>query len=120
MAEDRKPWKIIVPLQKSPDGATRIDKVHTTAGMLERALGIIDDQLIKISLKSKAAILDDKESRVLTGYVDALVKLSKEEREREKDDKTAETLKSMSNEELLQLAEQSLKTLSNPAADKSK
>lgn len=111
MADERKPWKVIVPLQKSGDGVVRVDRVKTTAGMLDRALGIIDDQLIKIGLKAHAAILDEKEARVLQGYVKSLVELSKEEREREKNDNTADELKKLSDAELLELAQQNLNTL---------
>lgn len=102
---DHKPRRIIVPLQKSPDGSvTRVDRVHTTAGMLERALGIIDGQLVKLGLKAHAAILDEKESRTLQGYVKSLVELSKEEREREKNDKTADELKGLSTVDMIEMA----------------
>lgn len=112
---DQKPKRIIVPLQKSGDGVVRVDRVHSVAGMLDRALGIIDEQLLKIGLKSRQMTLDEKEAKVLQGYVKSLVELSKEEREREKNDKTAEELKDLSDAELLELANQQLQTLKPPS-----
>ncbi|MEZ0209214.1 MAG: hypothetical protein ACAH17_03515 [Candidatus Paceibacterota bacterium] len=102
-----------MPLQKSADGIVRIDRVNNVAGMLDRALNIIDEQLTKIALKSRQAggLLDANETKSLHGHVKALVELSKEEREREKADKTAEQLASLSNDELLELAKAQLESV---------
>jgi hypothetical protein len=111
---EQRPRRIIVPLQKSGDGVVRVDRVNSVSGMLDRALGIIDEQLIKIGLKSRTATLDEKEARVLQGYVKSLVELSKEEREREKADKTPDELKEMSDAELLELANSKLAAIKEP------
>ncbi len=108
--EIRNPRRIIVPMQKTENGVVRVDRVSNVSGMLDRALTIIDEQLIKLALKSRAnsGILDDKETRSLHGHVKALVELSKEEREREKANKDADNLKDMSDAELLELAQEKL------------
>lgn len=107
------PRRIIVPVQKTAHGTVRIDRVNNVSTMLDRALGIIDEQLTKIGLKSRQAggLLDDKETRALHGHVKALVELSKEEREREKSNKDNEMLQAMTDEELLAHAQEKLQSL---------
>lgn len=100
--------RIIVPVQKVNGETVRVDRVTNVAGMLDRALTIIDEQLTKIALMSRqnaGGVLDDKHTRALHGHIKALVELSKEEREREKSDKSAEEFKNLSQQELLDLAQ---------------
>src|SRR4051812_35810875 len=112
MSDTRKPNRIIVPHQRSPDGTiTSIARVHTVSGILDRALGIVDEQLIKLSIKSRSATFEERDAKVLQAFVRSLVDLSKEEREREKVDKTSEDLKDLTNDELLALAEAKLATV---------
>lgn len=69
--------------------------------LLEDAKSIIGSELAQYRHKVKRGItLDLKEARAVQGYMETLVKLSKEERENSR----AEDLSSLSNEELLQLA----------------
>lgn len=111
MSEHHRPKRLVVSPQRSLDAAIVVDRVHTVDNMLNRALGIIDEQLTKLGLMSRSAIFDDKEARVLQGYVKSLVELSKEEREREKSNKDAEALQNMSDAELLELAKTKLTEL---------
>lgn len=111
MGEHHKNRRIVISPQRSLDAAVVIDRVNTVDGMLNRALGILDEQLTKLGLKSRSAMFDEKEARVLQGYVKSLVDLSKEEREREKSNKDAEGLKDMSDAELLELAQSKLSEL---------
>lgn len=80
-------------------------------GMLEQALSILQTELIRFQQKTKHLNkqLTLAEARVLTGYIKALVELSKEGRERDKQQKfddmgTAELIKhlagSLPSEEL--------------------
>ena len=108
-----KPKRLIVPLQKSSDGATvRIDRVSSISNSIDRAFGIVDEQLMKIGIKSRQAggLLQPEDVKALHGHIKALVELSKEEREREKSNKDSEELKDLSHEQLLELAQQELGT----------
>lgn len=109
--DNQKPRRLIVPLQRSPDGAVvRIDRVNNVSGMIDRALNIVDEQLTKIALKSRQAgnELDEKEIRKLETLIKSLATLSKEEREREKGGQDAEGLSDLTPEELVKLAETEL------------
>ena len=80
----------------------------STVSMLDDALGIIGQQIDMFRVKSgQNQRLDEKEARILQGYIKSLVDLSKEEREREKLD---DALKNMSDEELLELAKKQLES----------
>lgn len=104
---DDKPRRIIVPIQKSGDGAVRVDRINDVDNLLVRSLGILDEQITKLGLKSRSSIFTEKEARVLQGYVKSLVELSKEEREREK---AAEKngLEGLSWEELVKLGQEQI------------
>lgn len=73
-----------------PKPAVQIDRSNVLVmapvdGMLESALSILNAELIRFQAKSREGKrLDLSEARVLTGYIKALVELSKESREREK------------------------------------
>jgi hypothetical protein len=107
------PRRNILPIMKVPNGSVvNVDRVSNISNSLDRAFGIVDEQLMKIALKSRQAggVLDDKETKALHGHIKALVELSKEEREREKSNKDAAGLESMTNAELLELAKAQLQT----------
>ncbi len=110
MAGNYEPKRRIAPMQQTTGGIVKIDRVHSVTGMLDRALNIIDEQLTKISLKSRAAgpTLEEKDAKILQGYVRSLVELSKEEREREKSNKEIEGLENLTTEELLELGKETL------------
>jgi hypothetical protein len=107
-----KPRRLIVPLQKSSDGATvRVDRVSSISNSIDRAFGIVDEQLMKIGIKSRTSgMLDEKDVKALHGHIKALVELSKEERERDKSNKDPEDLKDLTHEQLLELAATELGT----------
>lgn len=74
--------------------------------LMNDALSIISSELYKYRLKtSKDIPLDLKEARAIQGYMETLVKLSKENREQAR----ADDLANLSDEELAQLAAQVLK-----------
>lgn len=106
------PPRRLIPQKQTADLVSKVDRVSAVSGMLDRALGIIDEQLIKLGAKSRSngGMLDEKETRALHGHIKALVDLSKEEREREKSDKTPEDLQNLTDEQLLELANKKLVT----------
>jgi hypothetical protein len=74
--------------------------------LLHDAKCIIASELNKYKRKTQRdTMLDLKEARVVQGYLDALTKLQREEREQSR----SEDLSSLSDDELLQLASQALK-----------
>lgn len=75
--------------------------------MLDHSLSIMNEQIDRLRIKSRNFALDEKETRVLLGYVRGLVEISKEEREREKTDKA--TFANMSTDQLLLEAEKHFK-----------
>lgn len=76
--------------------------------MLDEALIIINEQLERFRLKSAYHQLDEKETRMLLGYVKGLVDISKEERERDKADPDNKELQNLSTEELVARAQAQL------------
>jgi ABC-type phosphate transport system auxiliary subunit len=83
--------------------------ISSGSKMLEDALSIIDQQIERMRIKSGSVQLDEKEARVLMGYVKSLVEISREEREREKTDKIVKEVESLSTKELLERAAKELK-----------
>ncbi len=74
-------------------------------GLLGNALRLIELQLVAFAHKvDKGQSLNSDEARILQGYIRSLVELSKESREREKND--TEDLSKMTDEQLLALVEQ--------------
>lgn len=103
---DEKPRKrIILPSDKRG----QIDPptiVPTLESLLSDALSIIGGELAQYRSKSKRGVtLDLKEARAVQGYMEALIKLSREDRERAR----SEDLTNLSDEELRQLATEVLK-----------
>lgn len=95
------PKRIVVPAIKVVDASSKVPSVNR---MLDNSLSIIEEQVDRLRIKSRAQSLDEKEARVLLGYVKGLVEISKEEREREKADKGAAALADLSVDELLERA----------------
>jgi len=77
---------------------------------MQDAVGILAAQIEILRLKSMTQ-LGDKDVKALLQYINGLTSLSREEREREKASDLADRLDNMSNEELLQYAEQQLKAV---------
>jgi hypothetical protein len=108
------PKRLIIRDPRSKNAAGIVARVSDVSSMLNGALKTLAEQLDKLALKSRAATFDEKEARVLQGYIKSLVELSKEDREREKADTLGE-LANMSNEELLELAKSKLIQAKNSA-----
>jgi formate dehydrogenase maturation protein FdhE len=90
--------------------------IPSVAGMLSDALSIMSQQIDRLKVKSghQQQALDERESRILQGYVKSLIDIAKEDREREKTDKSIKALENMSTEELLEMAKSEL---SSPKKD---
>jgi hypothetical protein len=61
-----------------------VSRVTNTSSMLDGALKVLAEQLDHLAVKSRFNNFDEKEAKILQGYIRSLVELSKEEREREK------------------------------------
>lgn len=97
--------KIILPERKRGE-ISEVNVVPTLESLMSDGLAIIGSELAAYRAKSKRGVmLDLKEARVIQAYMDAVVKLSKEDRERAR----AEDLANLSDEELKQLASEVLK-----------
>ena len=95
---NRPPKRTIVRPQLNRDDVTVLPSL---SALLDDAKSIIGAELAQYRHKVKRGVtLDLKEARAVQGYMETLVKLSKEERENTR----SEDLSSLSNEELLQLA----------------
>ena len=93
--------RIIVPTPETHE--VSVELVNETQRLLDDAKHIIGAELARYRSKtSKGVSLDLKEARVVQGYLDALTKLQREEREQSR----AEDFSNMSNEDLLALAEE--------------
>lgn len=84
----------------------RRDKAVTT--IMDDAVGILGDQIERYRLKSKASTFGEKDVKALRQLISALVELSREEREREKADDLNKVLAGMSDEQLLEYAQNAL------------
>jgi hypothetical protein len=97
--DDQFKRRIIPP--KSKIEASNIVLMPNVQSLLSDALMVIQTEVARFSGKARKGIsLDLREARVLQGYIKALVELSKEAREREKNTDLSE----MTPEELLELA----------------
>ena len=82
--------------------------MSNTDNMLEEALSILDADLNKIKVLSKAeSTLDRAEATKLTDYIKVLIAVQKEDREQRR----ADNLKVKSDTEIEELAQQALKYL---------
>lgn len=88
-------------VSKRPKVDSNVVVVPTVEKLLENGLCVIGNELAKYASKTgKGISLDLKEARVVQAYMDALCKLSREDRERRR----SEDLSELSSEELVQLA----------------
>jgi hypothetical protein len=93
--------RIIVPKAKVEQ--SNIVLMPNVQSLLSDALMVIQTEVARFSGKARKGVsLDLREARVLQGYIKALVELSKEAREREKNS----DLGDLSPEELLALAQE--------------
>lgn len=117
MPEDKKPTeptrerrrkKVSLPPKKfNQTDLDSVTVVPTLDQLLNDALSIIGSQLTGFRTKTARGVtLDPKEARIVTNYLDALTRASKESREQAR----AEDLKDLTDEELVQLAAQLAKT----------
>lgn len=98
---DKKRKLILPPSAKKPE----VSVVNDTENLLNDAKMIIAAELARYRGKAmKGVSLDLKEARVVQGYLDSLTKLQKEEREHAR----SQDLSNLSDEELVQLAQQLL------------
>lgn len=92
-----------------PKTAHTVTRVSSVSNMLEGALKTLQEQLDELALKSRTRTFEVQDAKILQGYVKSLVDLSKEERERAKDE--AGDLGKLSTDELIELAMDKLKTI---------
>lgn len=104
MESGERPRRRIVPIAKAPE----VSKVSDTARMLESALNTLNEQLDRLSVRSTASTFDEKDARLLQGYIKSLVELSKEERDRDASDILKAEYSKLSDQELLELARKKL------------
>lgn len=98
MSEQKKPKRIIVPTKRGD--ITDPVVVPTVDALITDGLSIIGGELAQLRAKIKRGVtLSKNESVALRGYLDSLVKLSKEMREQAR----SEDLTNMSDEELLKM-----------------
>ena len=94
---------------KLPSKRGEIDQVTvvpTLESLMSDALAIIGNELARYRSKSSRGVtLELKEARAVQSYMEALVKLSREDRERAR----AEDLTNLSDEELMTLANEVIK-----------
>lgn len=84
--------------------------------MTDDALKILSQELTRFKVKSlKNLGLDEKEARILQGYIRSLMEIRREEREAEKTEAALDAFKNMTNEQLL---EEAAKLLIKPPAAK--
>jgi hypothetical protein len=103
--EDKKPTRRIV-LPKKKEIREPAQLVPTLEGLMSDAMSIIGSELSRYKQKtSRGVTLDLKEARAVQSYMEALVKLSREDRERAR----AEDLTNLSDDELKDLAKEVLR-----------
>lgn len=104
-AHDRERRRKIVLPQKT-NQIDEVTVVPTLDALMNDAMSIIGAELTRYKQKSNRGVtLDLKESRAVQGYMETLVKLSRESREQAR----ADDLSQLTDEELLQLASQVVK-----------
>jgi hypothetical protein len=100
--------KILIPRQKYAREAIPLISLPT---VIESTIAILDEQVEKLRLKSRNATFDEKDARILQAYIKSLIDLSKEERDREKEDDFAKQLGTMTSEQLLEMYQQKVEDL---------
>lgn len=104
MSDNPKKRKIII------EGKTKaVPKALNLETLVNDALSIIGNELsVYRSKTSKGLTLDLKEARAVQGYMDSLVKMSRESREASEQQRQ-QLLEHLSDEELLKIAQEQLK-----------
>lgn len=106
--------KIILPKKTNQVDEAETVVIPSLQSLISDAMAIMGSELAQYRSKTKRGItLDLKEARVVTGYLDALTRCSKEAREQAR----AEDLADLSDEELMQLATQLAKTAKLPKSN---
>ncbi len=83
----------------------KVSRAPQLLALIDDAFSIIGAELTRYKSKTtKGMALDAKEARIVQGYVDSLTKMHREARESQK----PEQLQHLSDEELLELAKQSI------------
>lgn len=83
---------------KKPKG-TELARMVRIDTMLDMALSILDDQIIKFHLRFKTMTVDEREVKILESLISTVAKVSKEQRERDK----ADDFSDLTDDELLAL-----------------
>lgn len=93
------------PKRRIVPSNVKVSKAPELNTIINDALSIIGSELASYSNKTKRGVmLDLKEARIVSSYMDSLVKMSKEAREAQK----PEQLEHLSDEQLLAIASQAL------------
>lgn len=93
------------PKRKIVPSNVKVSKAPEVSDIINNALNIIGSELAAYSNKAKKGImLDLKEARIVSSYMDSLVKMSKEARESQK----PEQLEHLSDEQLIEIAKKAL------------
>ena len=115
---DQRPPKrrIFNPNLGTPNAGRMIDvkREADVNDVINNALGIIKQQVDNLSAKSRmGGSLQDIDVKNLRTYIQSLVELSREERERTKHDGVEEWLASLSTQELVDMAQGKLASSAN-------
>jgi hypothetical protein len=105
--DGRKPQRII-PGKFANHVKTRIEPSlmeNTPENILASAMSIVAMEIVKLQQKSSRTSLDQKDARILQGYIKSMVELSREQRERDRSD----DLSKLSTDELAKIAAGMLK-----------
>lgn len=89
MAEERSPKRTIIdkPAAIRREANGNVLLVPSVDNLVSDALSVIEKEIVQFRIKSnQGKALGLKEARVLQGYIKSLVELSREARERDKDD----------------------------------
>ena len=103
--------KVILPPPKHAGRIINVQQQSTVTDVMATALGIIKQQVDNLSAKSRmGGALPAQEAKNLRIYVQSLMELSREERERTKHDGIEDWLAEMSTDELIEMAQGKLGT----------
>lgn len=103
----KKTPRIIIPSNPRPRSTVTSGPLDNTPdSVISTALQTVAMEVTKLHIKvSRGTSLDQKEARILQGYIKSMVELSREQRERDR----ADDLSKLSTEELAKIAEKMLK-----------
>lgn len=101
---------VVAGESKTIEGPSKyVRRIPTVDKMMEDVYSILDQQIDKIRIKSNSFSLEPKDVSALRDYARCLVEMSKEDRELQKQDAALAKLNDLSTEELIQLAQKSIK-----------